>query len=147
MTIKDGITNYLDFLRASNHETIADLTNYCTPDIHFRDPFNDVRSADHFVAIMEESYEKLFDMSFKILETFWSNEGAIIKWDFCFRMKLDGPLETITGLSEVRANEAGLITSHLDYWDSGERIYARIPIIGYFVRLIRNRVSAGLNNG
>ena len=144
--MKDGIQKYLDFLSDCSAENIHQLSEYCDDQVVFRDPFNQVQGAEKFTAIMTESFEKLSDVSFEILETFWSDQGAVVKWYFHFRMKPTGPMEKICGTSEVRANAAGKITVHLDYWDSGERIYARIPIIGFIIRLIRNKVSAGLDN-
>lgn len=140
-----AIENYIEFLDRASEGTIDELRNYCAADVHFRDPFNDVHSVDDFIAVMHDSYETLSDVRFDVLETFWSDTGAIIQWHFHFRMKPDAELETVTGLSEIRANETGKIIAHIDYWDSGERIYARIPVLGFFVRLVRNRVSAGRN--
>ena len=143
--MSQAIRNYIDFLGRSTPETISELKEYCTEDVHFRDPFNKVHSVEHFVAIMEESYETLSEVSFEVLETFWSEQAAVIKWNFYFRMKPGAEKETITGLSEIRSDGAK-VTAHLDYWDSGERIYARIPVLGFFVRQVRNRVSAGFDN-
>ncbi|WP_306252630.1 nuclear transport factor 2 family protein [Parvularcula sp. IMCC14364] len=139
-----AIRNYIDFLARSGEDNISELKEYCTEDIHFRDPFNDVHQVAHFVAIMEESYETLSDVSFEIIEEFWSENAAVIKWHFYFRMKPDAERETITGLSEIRS-DGEKVSAHLDYWDSGERIYARIPVLGFFVRQVRKRVSAGLD--
>ena len=139
------VKNYLDVLDGLQPEELDRLRELCTPDVHFRDPFNNVRSVDAYIEILKESFETMSDVSFEVLETFWSDEAAVVKWNFHFRMKEGREREMITGLSEVRANAEGRITAHLDYWDSGERIYARIPVIGVFIRMIRRKVSAGLD--
>ncbi len=146
MSSREGIERYIAFLNSANEANIAELANYCAPDVIFKDPFNYVQGSDRFVKIMQESFETLHNVRFEVLEAFWSEDGAVIKWHFHFAMKSTKPDEIITGFSEVRANEDGMITSHIDQWDSGERIYARIPLLGWFIRLVRQKVSAGLDN-
>lgn len=143
--MNETVKNYLTFLDGLQPDQLDQLRAHCTPDIHFHDPFNNVHSVDAYIAIMKETYETMSDIRFEVLETFWSSDGAIVKWNFYFRMAKGREREMITGVSEIRDDGAGKISAHIDYWDSGERIYAKIPMIGFFIRLIRNRISAGLD--
>ena len=44
-------------------------------------------------------------------------------------------------MSEVIFNEQGMVIEHIDYWDSGEQFYEKIPIIGGLLRIIKNRLK------
>ena len=142
----DGISRYAEYLGRVNKDNLDDLKKLCTEDIHFRDPFNNVKSVEAYIAIMGEAYEMFSDVRFEVLDVFRSGDSntAVIKWNFHFRTK-KGKTECITGLSEVFQNTDGKIATHLDYWDSGERIYAKIPLVGGLIRFIRSKVSAGLD--
>jgi steroid delta-isomerase len=141
----DGIDRYVTYLTQMNGSNVADLKKFCTEDVHFRDPFNNVKSVDAFIAIMEETFETLADVRFEVLDVFRSDDRAVIKWHFHFRLKKNRHSEYITGLSEVTQNAEQQITAHLDYWDSGERIYGKIPVVGGLIRFIRGKLSAGLD--
>jgi hypothetical protein len=37
---------------------------------------------------------------------------------------------------------SGLVVLHRDYWDTGEELYARLPLLGAVMRWLRRRGSA-----
>ena len=40
----------------------------------------------------------------------------------------------LEGMSEIDVGEEGLITVHIDHWDSAGQLLARLPVIGAFLR-------------
>jgi hypothetical protein len=65
----------------------------------------------------------------------------IVKWRFTAGLPVIGAIN-VPGVTELVLDEAGLIDSHIDYWDSGLEIYGRLPIVGGIVRSVRKRLSA-----
>ena len=51
---------------------------------------------------------------------------------------------SIFGLSEVTISENNKIVSHIDYWDSYNNFYTKIPFFGlifqFFLSLVRKRI-------
>ena len=39
-------------------------------------------------------------------------------------------------MTEVHANDKGLITAHYDHWDSASQLLAKIPYVGALIRPI-----------
>jgi len=51
-----------------------------------------------------------------------------------------GPGFALEGMSEIRFAPDGRIAEHIDHWDSGAQFYARIPVLGWLIGLVRNRL-------
>ena len=58
----------------------------------------------------------------------------IIKWEMIFFAF--NKYNSIFGLSEVILSKNKKIISHIDYWDSYDNFYTKIPIIGLAFRFI-----------
>ena len=65
--------------------------------------------------------------------------GLFLLWDMSFRMKTWRPRKTqiIRGVSHLRFGTDGKVVYHRDYWDTGEELYSKLPLIGAGVRLLR----------
>ena len=50
-------------------------------------------------------------------------------------------LRVIHGVSHLRFDDEGKVTHHRDYWDTGEELYAKLPLIGGAVRLLRRSIG------
>ena len=42
---------------------------------------------------------------------------------------------------ELRFGEDGKVNYHRDYWDTGEELYAKLPLIGGAVRFLRRTMG------
>jgi steroid delta-isomerase len=42
----------------------------------------------------------------------------------------------------VRFDDAGRVAWHRDYWDAAEELYAKLPVVGAVVRMLRRRGAA-----
>jgi len=48
----------------------------------------------------------------------------------------------INGGSHLMFSREGLVNYHRDYWDAAEELYEKIPILGWFLRRIKNMAKA-----
>ena len=46
------------------------------------------------------------------------------------------------GFPRLRLFSDGQVSAHLDHWDSGMQVYARLPLLGAAIRVIARRVAA-----
>jgi len=69
--------------------------------------------------------------------------GLFLVWDMSFRMKSWRPRETqiIRGVSHLRFGPAGKVVYHRDYCDTGEELYAKLPLLGGGVRFLRRLIG------
>lgn len=50
-------------------------------------------------------------------------------------------LRLIHGISHLRFDDDGKVNNHRDYWDTGEELYAKLPLIGGAVRLLQRSIG------
>jgi len=130
---------YYEHMTAAN---VGDLRALVAPDVHFRDPFNDVRGAEHMQRCLATAFKDATEVRFQVLDHALSGDVAYLRWRFWCkpkRLKLDAPW-LIDGMSEVRFNAQGLVVEHLDHWDAGGQFYARLPLVGGLIRWLQKRL-------
>jgi len=117
-------------------------------DAYFRDPFNEVRGAEALERIFAHMFETLDAPTFAIRETLLEGDGAVLIWDFTFRVRAwrPGLTRTIHGLSHVRFAPDGRVAYHRDYWDAAGELYARLPLIGPIVRWLARKMGSKMGS-
>ncbi len=122
---------------------LARLGDLYAPNAYFRDPFNEVRGVEAIERIFADMFEHLADCRFRIVDTVVDERGALLTWDFTFRIRRFRPQveRRIHGASHVRFDAAGRVSYHRDYWDAAEELYAKLPLIGPVIRWLRARLS------
>lgn len=135
-----NVKAYVDFYEAPSPDKIPALATTLTSDIHFIDPFNDVRGEDKVIAILNKMFADVQNPRFDILDVIWSDKICFLRWDFFCHQKMLGDW-SFRGMSELHFDQEGKIAAHYDYWDSGLHFYAKLPVIGAIVRTIIKRAS------
>ncbi|MDX1454809.1 MAG: nuclear transport factor 2 family protein [Gammaproteobacteria bacterium] len=136
-----------DYARLYESITPADLEKldrYFASDARFKDPFNDVRGLDAIRHVFERMFETCLDLQFNVQHRFLEEATGCLIWSFRFRPNVAGLRRqtwSLEGSSRIRFDAAGKIVEHVDFWDSGEYFYARLPVIGAIIRFIRRRAG------
>ena len=126
----DSVRAYGVFYQTVTPDSIRQLGALCASDIVFCDPFNEIRGLSGFSRVFEHMFEVLDSPRFDILDTAISGRTAYFKWRFTAltkrgRMNLD-----LVGMTEAVFRADGLVSTHIDYWDSASQLHARLPLIG-----------------
>ena len=131
------------YWEALTQERVGSLDAVYAPDVHFRDPFNDVRGIEELRRIFGHMYETLEEPRFAITETILEGDRAVLVWDFDFRVKKWQPdvTRTIHGLSVVRFAPDGRVSYHRDYWDAAGELYAKLPLVGPLMRYLARKMG------
>ena len=136
---------YRRYFETLSPATLGELRSLAAPDMHFRDPFNDVIGPDKVIRSLELGYDHAEDLRFEFLDEAWSGRTCYYRWRFFFRPKRfsGGRIWTIDGMSEVRFDGTGRVVEHLDHWDSASQFYGKLPVLGRLIDLVRRRVAVG----
>ncbi|QXM25297.1 nuclear transport factor 2 family protein [Elioraea tepida] len=121
--------------------TIDHLLSLAAPDIRFRDPFQDVRGRDGLKRVLTHMFERVPNPRFTVTDRAFGIEAGYLRWTFAWGAGAGG--KRIEGMSEVHLGADGLVTAHLDHWDSGSQFYATLPVLGPVIRLVARRVAGG----
>jgi limonene-1,2-epoxide hydrolase len=142
MIKKNNIENYVKLFESLNLKNLHKFDKLLDENIYFEDPFNKVYGIENFKKIFSNTLTKLDNVEFKVLNIISKNNIYIIKWEmiyFAFNKT-----NSIFGLSEVTISENNKIVSHIDYWDSYNNFYTKIPFLGlifkFVLSLVRKRI-------
>ena len=136
----DALVHFYESLTA---DCVGDFNSYYAEDAYFKDPFNEVRRLEDIREIFARMFRQIADPRFIITERVGDGSGLVLVWDMSFRMRSWKPrkLHVIHGVSHLRFRGDGKVTYHRDYWDTGEELYAKLPLIGSAVRFLRRVVG------
>ena len=124
---------------------VGRFPEFYADDVFFKDPFNEVRGVALVQRIFSHLFSQLDDPRFVVFERIVSANGALLVWEMRFRQRAShgqGPAQTIRGASHLKFNVDGKVTWHRDYWDAAEELYAKLPAIGWLVRLLKRKFAA-----
>jgi hypothetical protein len=141
--IEQTLEAYVLYYENLRPETVEDLRPLVDRNVHFRDPFNDFKGVELVIKVMKDMFRDSDDPKFLITERLCEGSIAILKWEMTFRPKRLATKEPwlIIGMSELRFDEAGKITAHLDYWDAATYFYERIPLLGSAIRFVKRKLK------
>ena len=130
--------NYAKAFAELTPETLDCLCAMVNDQIYFSDPFNDVAGKDNFRAIFDHMYTVCDNPSFDITDIAHSAKASYLHWRMTGKLK-SWPHTKLDfeGITEVRCDADGLISHHIDHWDSASQLLQYLPVIGLFTRTIR----------
>ena len=118
--------------------TIDQLCNKVSNQIYFSDPFNKIKGKKGFRAIFDHMYSVCDEPTFQITDVAHSMNASYLRWCMKGRLK-SWPYTNLNfvGITEVRCDANGLITHHIDHWDSASQLLQYLPLIGFFTKTVR----------
>jgi steroid delta-isomerase len=134
---------YANYFRTLTPESVPRLGQLVAPDVHFRDPFNDLRGAQRMQRALATMFADATEVGFEVLDQVLNGEVGYLRWRFRFkpkRLRLSAPW-SIDGMSEVRFAPDGRVAEHLDHWDAASQFYARLPVLGAVIRWVARRLK------
>ena len=135
-----ALDDYIIFYEQMKREDLVRLTEFFTPQAHFKDPFNDIYGVEQIRTVFHHMFETITVPKFVIEEAIFDSNVAYIKWEFTGELKTK-PLKLV-GISRVVFDEAGRVSEHIDYWDASEQFYMKLPIVGSILRFIRRQAAS-----
>lgn len=121
------------------------LGEYCTADVRFKDPFNDVRGLQAMRRVFDHMFQTTVEPRFSVTSIAADGDHAFLHWRFTFKPKGregDEPW-LIDGTSIVTIDGEGRVSSHVDYWDAAEQLYEKLPVISFILRRIKKKLGSG----
>lgn len=119
-----------------------ELKDLFDPSVEFIDPFNHAKGLDETLLVFEHMFESLHAARFEVTEQMRDKNQAFLVWTFTYQRNPNSDPQKIKGVSKVSLTEEGLIVHHEDFWDASTNVYLQVPILGWLIRLIRNKLSA-----
>jgi hypothetical protein len=125
-------------------ESVARFGEFYSEDAYFKDPFNEVRGIAPIQRIFSHMFGQVGEPRFVVVDKVVDERGAMLIWEFSFRVRFWGKGETqiMRGVSHLRFADDGKVDYHRDYWDTGEELYMKLPGLGSLMRGLRRALAA-----
>ena len=130
---KNYINNYLNLFSNLNKENIKKFDDLVVNDIIFIDPFNNIKGLDNFKNIFYHMFDTVEEPKFDIVDYAQNKDHIFLKWKMTFYAFKAS--QTIEGMSDITLNKEGKVISHLDYWDSLNGIFIKLPFLGFLYKI------------
>ena len=116
---------------------------FYTADAYFKDPFNEVCGVEAIQRIFLHMFKQVEAPRFRISERIVDPRGDVmLVWELWYRSRLLGGEQVMRGVSHLRFAADGRVSYHRDYWDASEELYAKVPVLGGLMRLLRRGLAA-----
>ncbi|UXD88473.1 nuclear transport factor 2 family protein [Thalassolituus hydrocarboniclasticus] len=126
-----------------NRDTVsADLLKTCYADsIMFCDPFHEIQGIDALTDYFTAMYSNVNHIDFIFTNCWHQTERSMLRWTMNFRHPRlrHGDLISVEGCSELRW-ENDRIVYHRDFFDAGAMLYENIPLFGWAIRKLKERM-------
>jgi steroid Delta-isomerase len=134
----------IQFYNEFSLASVARFPEFYSADAWFKDPFNEVRGIAAIQHIFTHMFGQVAAPRFVVTEKVVDANGAMLVWEFFFRMKLwrEGEIQVIRGISHLKFDAEGKVFYHRDYWDAAEELYEKLPLIGSIFRFLRKAITA-----
>ncbi len=92
----------------------------------FRDPIQELRGKEAFEHMNRNLAARSRSFRFDLLDRAGEGPIAFLRWRMALEPKFGRAME-VEGTTFLRANEAGLVVEHLDYWDLASFFASAVP--------------------
>ena len=140
---RSTIDSLIAFYENISPQSVAEFHRYYAEDAYFKDPFNEVRGLPAIRQIFTHMFHQVAEPRFLIVDRVVDENGALLVWEFHCRIALCGSSQpqVVRGASHLKFDADGKVSWHRDYWDAAEELYAKLPVIGWLMRRLKNRLS------
>ena len=126
-----------------NESTLDNIGSYYDENVFFKDPFNEFNGREKLKKLFIHMFNTLKNPHFVFIDNIENSEGVFLTWDFIFSYK--EKLFKIHGSSHLKLNDEEKIVYHRDYWDVGEEILLKIPLIKSLYGFFQSKLSMSFN--
>ena len=125
-----------------NKDTMHLVDEFYDPNVEFQDPVGKIRGAAGIRKYYENMYKNVSSIHFDFTKEVISGDTHVIFWTMHLTAKglnggepiaVDGNSHIIFGGNENK------VVFHRDYFDMGEFIYERIPVLGYIIKKVKTQ--------
>ena len=133
-----ALQTVIDFFEGLCPADLGRIDDLYAAQAFFKDPFNEVHGSAAIGRIFSHLFEQVRDPRFVVHDCVGNEREAFLTWDFIFQ-RAGGATLTVRGASHLRLDDQGRIEWHRDYWDTGEELYEKLPLLGTLMRWLRRQ--------
>lgn len=131
------------FYNETTKENMKPVIDFYDPSVKFEDPVGKHEGRDSLLKYYENLYQNVKEIRFDFTGFVENGKTVVAIWRMTLKTdKLNGgEAFTVDGNSVITFNDGGKAVYHRDYFDMGEFIYERVPVVGFLTRKIKERLK------
>jgi steroid delta-isomerase len=129
-----------DWYKNLKSEDLDKLSLYYAEDVFFKDPFNEVIGRDKVKNVFAHMFKTLSNPHFIFIDVIEDDVSAFLTWDFIFQIK--NKEYKIHGSSHLKYDDHNKINYHRDYWDVGEELIMKVPLLRNLYQIFSNKLTS-----
>ncbi len=132
------MNEFLEWFSKLTHQSLEDINLYYTQDAYFKDPFQEINGRDQIQNVFEHMFTgPLENNKFVFQDKVQENNSLFVTWDYRFTFKKVSYKIHGSSLLKFKDNKCFF---HRDYWDTGEELYLKIPILRSIHKYIQKKM-------
>ncbi|MDC0229769.1 nuclear transport factor 2 family protein [Deltaproteobacteria bacterium] len=139
----NSLTAFREWVINLNESTLDEIVSYYDEKVFFKDPFNEFNGREKLKKLFLHMFITFKNPHFVFIDTIENSEGIFLTWNFIFSYK--EKLFMIHGSSHLKLNDEKKIVYHRDYWDVGEELLLKIPLIKSLYGFFQNKLALSFN--
>lgn len=139
MTQEERIKYVFNHLRADRLDV---LDGFYDPNVVLEDPLGSHQGIEATKKYYKKMYTNVQDIEFVPKEIISSGNKHVFVWQMRLRAKElnAGDWVVVEGNSVILFNDNNLVSYHRDYFDMGAFIYRHIPVVGWLLEQINDKL-------
>ncbi len=131
------------FFLKLNKDSMSLVDDFYHPQVKFQDPVHKLEGSLAVKKYYQKLYENVDSIYFEFSDGVESDDKIALTW----RMFLKSPSIqsgseiTVDGVSIIKFDAGGKAIWHRDYFDMGEFIYERVPVLKSIIKYIKNKFA------
>ncbi|RRJ83837.1 nuclear transport factor 2 family protein [Aestuariirhabdus litorea] len=137
------IQRFKDYYSDFDQQSVESLGELYAVDMHFRDPLHQLDGLEAVQLYFEELSRDLTHCRFEFLHEMVNASCAYFHWTMHYahpRIK-GGQALSLNGVTHIRFDDRVLF--HEDFYDMGAMLYQHLPLLGWAVRSLNQRLLRG----
>lgn len=134
------LQEFRDIFNRLDKDHLDLLDKIYEPTLQFRDPFVRTEGLENYRQYLARLYRGVASVRFEFGEEAVQGRRAFLSWAMVWKHPRigGGRVQRLAGVSHLEFGKK--IHYHRDYFDAGEFLYEKLPIIGSIVRLVKSFV-------
>lgn len=138
------INELVEFFESVTPDTVSRIGDLYAVDARFKDPFNEVQGVPAIEKVFHHMFTQVEAPRFVVTERIVQDHSAMLAWRFEFGVRVGKTVrpQVVNGVTHFKFDAQGQVCLHRDYWDTGEELYMKVPLLGGLLRVLRRRLAA-----
>lgn len=134
----------IDFFKNLSFETLNEVDKFYAKDASFTDPLIEISGIEAIRDYYRKLYQHVTEIDFEFNNFVISEQTCSFEWIMDFKAKKlnSGKNIRVFGISCIKFNSDNMAIYQRDYYDMGEFIYERVPILASVIKYVKRRLKS-----